>query len=106
MPHRRSVWHEAAAKPGLIVPYAGYPVLIPAPGTFNVSATPRYQVDVAMKDGLPGHVTRVHADVEALDCTVGSHDLVPLPLDQAVAGVEMLSAKIDLNGHMAPRDHQ
>jgi hypothetical protein len=52
VPSRYLVRCEAIAQPGLIVPLAGYHVPDPAPGAFNVASPPRYQVDVAMKDGL------------------------------------------------------
>ena len=92
MPVRQGVRREAAAEPGLVAPLTGYYVPDPAPGTFYVTTPPGDQVDVAMKDGLSGHITSVHADIESLHRTIGRHDDLALILHQTVAGVELRPA--------------
>lgn len=85
---------------------AGYQVSDPAPRAFNVNPPPRNQVDVAVEYGLPRDLSGIHANVEARDLYVGTYDLCPLFLDQAVASIEFRPTQVKVGRHMAFVNHQ
>ena len=68
----------------------------------GVPGPPRDQVDMAMKDGLPGDL----ADIEPRDGHVPQKDGPPRLVDQLVERLFLICLKIEIAGNVAPRQDQ
>ena len=72
----------------------------------GVSGPPRDQVDVAMKDRLPGDLADIDADIEARDGHVLQKDSPPRLVDQLVNRLFLIGLEIEIAANVAPRQDQ
>lgn len=72
----------------------------------DIARTARDQVEVAVKDGLPGHRTDVDADVEPCNRGVTRKEQSAYLTQQPIAGKEFVAGEIEVVAGVASRYHQ
>ena len=72
----------------------------------DITRSSGYEVDVAVKDGLTGNGSSVHADVESLDRLIARHHICAQREQQFVAGRQFIAGEAEVVLHMPPWDHK
>lgn len=72
----------------------------------DIAPTSRNQMDVAVKNSLPGVRTGIHADIEASDRGIGLLHSSPGCLQESIAGLPLLSAQTEVVGNVPLGDYQ
>jgi len=72
----------------------------------GIPGPPRDQVDVAMKDRLPGDLADIDADIEPGDGHVPHKDGAPRLVDQLVNRLFLIGLEIEIAGNVAPWQDQ
>ena len=78
----------------------------PAGRVGDIAAPARDQMDVAVKDRLPGGLADIDADVESRDVRVLREDSASRLFEQLVDRPLLLGAQIEKIGDVAPRQDQ
>ena len=70
------------------------------------ASTPRNQMDMAVRDGLPRHLSTIHADVEALHIPVRGEDLASNVIEKQIDRPSFRLIEVEVGRRMAARDDQ
>jgi len=63
-------------------------------------------MDMAVRDGLPRHLSTIHADVEALHIPVRGEDLASNVIEKQIDRLSFRLIEVEVGRRMAARDDQ